>query len=254
MNFFFLLGSEKINGHLRIPKFQNRGKFFDNNIQLYEYIIENNEWLIKEYQGKENNYFWEISTKKYNINSIFSIHNKKDLKFKNFKKLKKISNLTSTYPDFRGNNKVFIDKGGFSSYQSDYPFKMIERGGSILSPINVLLNKNADKNFVFFRNIFHLPIQEKFEIVLINIKSFKIIKRFECKTNQMNILNIDKEQIQGENYIFSKKYLGIPVFCSLYDGYISLEHTHPPHEYILSNDKFKTVSEIKKQIYEKVFK
>ena len=45
-----------------------------------------------------------------------------------------------------------------------------------------------------------------------------------------------------------KNYLGIPVFCSEYDGNISVEHTHPPHEYILSEDKFKIISEIKKQV------
>ena len=70
----------------------------------------------------------------------------------------------------------------------------------------------------------------------------------------MNILNIDKNFINNENYIFSKNYLGIPVFCSEYDGNISVEHTHPPHEYILSDDKFKIISEIKNKIHEKIFK
>ena len=33
-------------------------------------------------------------------------------------------------------------------------------------------------------------------------------------------------------------------------GHISFEHTHPPHEYILSNNKYKKVSEIKNEINE----
>ena len=131
---------------------------------------------------------------------------------------------------------------------------MIEKQGSILSPVSMLLNRNADRNFIFFRNIYYLPIKSKFEVILLNINSYKIIKIFECKTNQMNILNIDRELINGENYIFSKDYLGIPIFCSEYQGQISLEHTHPPHEYILSNDKFKTISQVKNEINEKIFK
>ena len=254
MNFFFFLTKENFHCELNIPSFQNRGNFFDNQNVLYKCYINEKEWKYSEIKSSKEGFFWNLSSKNHSSDSVFFIHKKNSLNLLYSDKLKKYNNLTSTYPDFRANNKVYLNQGGFSSYQSDYPLKMIEKKGSILSPVNVLLNRYADKNFIFFRNIFHLPITDKFEVLLVNIKSFKILKVFECKTNQMNILNIDKEYISNENYIFSNNYLGIPVFCSEYDGYISLEHTHPPHEYILSNDKFKKVAEIKKQIYEKIFK
>ena len=38
------------------------------------------------------------------------------------------------------------------------------------------------------------------------------------------------------------------MFVSYNNNDISFEHTHPPHEYILSEDKFKTISELKKEI------
>ena len=147
-----------------------------------------------------------------------------------------------------------LDGAGFSSYQSDYPYEMVYKNGSILSPLNILLNNKANNNLVFFRNIFYLPLKENFEIYIINIKKFKILKKFICKTNELNILNIENQYLKNDNYLFSNKYIGIPIFYSEFNKQISLEHTHPPHEYILSDDRFKTVGKIKKEIYEKIFK
>ena len=254
MNFFFFLANGDFQCELNIPRFQNRGKFFDKKIVLYKCNIKDELWEYSELTNSNDEHFWNLSSQEHSIDSIFFIEKKNNSNSFSKKKLKEQNNLTSTYPDFRANNKVFLSQGGFSSYQSDYPFKMTQKNGSVLSPINMLLNRDANRNFIFFRNIFHLPFKDNFEVFLINIKSFKILKIFKCKTNQMNILNIDKNFINTENYIFSKNYLGIPVFCSEYDGNISLEHTHPPHEYILSDDKFKIISEIKNKIHEKIFK
>lgn len=254
MNFFFFLANGDFQCELNIPRFQNRGKFFDKKIVLYKCNINDESWEYSELAKSNDEHFWNLSSQEHSNDSIFFIEKKINSNSFSRKKLKERNNLTSTYPDFRANNKVFLSQGGFSSYQSDYPFKMTQKNGSVLSPINMLLNRDANRNFIFFRNIFHLPFKDNFEVFLINIKSFKILKIFKCKTNQMNILNIDKNFINTENYIFSKNYLGIPVFCSEYDGNISLEHTHPPHEYILSDDKFKIISEIKNKIHEKIFK
>jgi len=48
----------------------------------------------------------------------------------------------------------------------------------------------------------------------------------------------------------TNEYLGIPIYLSCRDKHLSFEHTHPPQEYILSNDKFKRVSEFKKEFCE----
>ena len=254
MNFFFLLAHDEIKGFLNIPKFQNRGKFFKKNIKLYEYKIVNKNWQVEECKCKYDKFFWELSSDDFSTNSIFGIHKENEIKSKNIRELKKLNNLSSTYPDFRGNNKVLLNGAGFSSYQSDYPYEMIHKNGSILSPLNILLNNKANNNLVFFRNIFYLPLKESFEIYIIDIKKFKILKKFICKTNELNILNIENQYLKNNNYLFSNKYIGIPIFYSEFNKQISLEHTHPPHEYILSNDRFKTIGKIKKEIYEKIFK
>ena len=40
------------------------------------------------------------------------------------------------------------------------------------------------------------------------------------------------------------------MFLSEDNNHLSFEHTHPPHTYFMSNNKFKKVSELKKEIYE----
>ena len=40
------------------------------------------------------------------------------------------------------------------------------------------------------------------------------------------------------------------MYVSVKNNFLSFEHTHPPHEYILSKNKFLKVSDLKKEIYE----
>ena len=78
----------------------------------------------------------------------------------------------------------------------------------------------------------------------------KTILKKEIITNTINEINIEKKSINTNIYIFTKKYLAIPVFISFKDNHLSCEHTHPPHEYILSQNKFKKITELKKEINE----
>ena len=145
--------------------------------------------------------------------------------------------------------KVFNDLG-FSSYQSDYPFNMIEKKGSVLSPIYPLLNSLADKNFIFFRNIYKMPIHKEFQIFFIDIEKKAVLHKEQVITNKTNEIEINKSLINENVYMFSDKYVGIPIFISIKDKNISMEHTHPPHHYIISKDKYHTVRNIKEKINE----
>ena len=68
-----------------------------------------------------------------------------------YKKLKNFNNFTDTSPAFRANFKIYLNQGGFSSYQSEYPYSMITKKGTILSSISSLANSNADKNFILIK-------------------------------------------------------------------------------------------------------
>ena len=127
---------------------------------------------------------------------------------------------------------------------------MIKKRGTILSSVSSLANSDAEKNYIIIKNIFEKPIEEIFKAYLVNFKTKKIEESFEIKTNNTNCIEINKKLIKPEIFLTTKEYLGIPIYVSLKNNFLSFEHTHPPHEYILSRDKFIKVSEIKKEINE----
>ncbi len=252
MNFFFSVRSDLFDSKLKIPKFQNNN-LYCLNYNLYEASISNNLWSIKKTKVFENDNFYFLENNDLNNHKIFflSEDNEISINYNNdYTKLLKLNNFTDTNPAFRSNLQLSKKNFGFSSYQSEYPYKMILKKGSILSPLNVLTNNKAEMNLLLIRNIFYLPIKEKFKIYFVNLKLKKIIKEYEVKTNTTNIINIDKNDLDTNNYIISDKYIGVPIFLSIHNNHMSFEHTHPPHEYILSDDKFETVKKIKSEIHE----
>lgn len=164
--------------------------------------------------------------------------------------LKKINNFTNTTPEFRVNSRLFLKNGAFSSYQSDYPHKMLNINGSIVSPLNSLLSKHNSNNKIIFINIYEKPIVERINYFIVNIKKEKILKKGFVFTNSMNEINIQKNFIMPENFFFTQKYVGIPVYVSYNKNNISCEHTHPMTEYLFGEKKYILVRDFKNKINE----
>ena len=87
---------------------------------------------------------------------------------------------------------------------------------------------------------------------MVNYRTKKIEETYEIKTNNTNCIEINKKLIKPEIFFTTKEYLGIPIYASLKNNYLSFEHTHPPHEYILSKNKFVKVNELKKELNESI--
>ncbi len=249
MNLFFGIKSDLLSCSLTIPKFQNFGKK-NNKINLYEAHVENNFWEINKTNCDQDKNFYFINSEKINNHKIFFLAEHSDI-LKNSLKIRNglinINNFTDTQPAFRSNLKIYNKFGGHSSYQSEYPFQMTKKKGSILSPINMLLNRNADYNHIFFRNIFYKPIIDKSYLYLIDFKKKKILKKFSIQYNHLNEIKIEKEYISENVYLFTSDCLGIPLFLSSKNNHLSFEHTHPPHHYILGDDRFIKIAEIKNE-------
>lgn len=249
MNFFFGIKNSFLSCKLTIPKFQNFGKFSENYL-VYEAFPENNFWNINLAKCEQNKSFFFLNNDTLDNKKIYFVANQEEIKKlkKQNEKLLDVSKFTNTSPAFRANLKIYIPEKGFSSYQSEYPFNMTMRSGSVLSPISTLLNKNADQNFIFFKNIFFLPRNNKSKLYLINILTKKVVNQFDIKENYVNQIDIDQQYISDDIYIFTESCLGIPLYVSIKNNHISFEHTHPPHHYILSQDRFKTITRIKNEI------
>lgn len=257
MNFFFGIKSDILKCKLSIPKFKNNGEIF-RDINLYSAEIENNQnkWKIVNIENNEDENFFTLNNNSFNNEKIFFLGKKKDFtKDENkdgdifLSSLRNFNNYTDTDPQFRSNLKIF-NKFGFSSYQSDYPNSMINKKGNILSPLNILLNKDSVKNFIFFKNVFFKPIKDEFNLYFINYKLKKIITTKKIFTNKLNIIEVEKNLLEENMYIFSDKYVGIPLFVSISNDSISMEHTHPPHHYLIDDAKFKIIKKKKDEFIE----
>jgi hypothetical protein len=274
MNFFFSYRSNFLKSRLNIPRFNNFGKY-NAELKVFEAKINNNSWDISLVNCNFNKDFFFIDESLTNNEAIFFLAIEKDLeliKKNNHYKLLSFNDFTNTSPVlFRSNLKIIMSdlesdlkekkkfetgdickksNGGFSSYQSDYPFSMIVKKGSILSPIINLLSKNNDKNIILIRNIYEKPIKQKFNLFFVDLIQKKVLKKEEIFTNFTNEIIVDAHLIEPNIYIFTDKYLGIPIYLAIKDKHLSFEHTHPPHHYILSGDKFKTITEIKSEVHE----
>jgi len=127
---------------------------------------------------------------------------------------------------------------------------MVSKKGSILSPLLSLCNKDADENIIFFKNIYESPIQEEFGVFFVNLKTKKVLKKMIGITNFLNEIIVEKEFIHPEVFLFTDKFIGIPIFCSIKNKHISLEHSSAPHEDMMSKDKFRIINELKKEFRE----
>ena len=93
-------------------------------------------------------------------------------------------------------------------------------------------------------------MHENFNAYLVNINLRKIEDKFVIKTNYTNCFEIRNSLIKPEIFLVTKEFLGVPMYISTNKNHVSFEHTHPPHEYILSQNKFKKISELKKEVNE----
>jgi hypothetical protein len=235
---------------IQIPLFQNRN-FKKSNLKLFKSFPKNNKWILQEISSKKiNDYFYILKNEDILSNEIFFLADETILNEFDDKKLKNFNNFTDTSPSFRANFKIYLNQGGFSSYQSEYPYSMITKKGTILSSISSIANSDADKNYVLIKNIFEEPIEENFRAYLVNYKTKSIEEQFEIKTNYTNCIEINNKLIKPEIFLTTDKYLGIPSYVSVKNSFLSFEHTHPPHEYILSENKFAKVTNLKKEINE----
>ena len=253
MNFFFGLNEDEIKSKISIPKFKSSGEY-NSKVKLFSAEIQNFNWKIKYEESEETSNFFNIYEDNINNKKIFFIAKanevQKYLENTNGNILEDINNFTNSAPSFRCNLKVFKKGCGYSSYQSDYPYKMINKNGSIFSSIFLLTNRVADKNYICLRNIFYKPIEEYFDFYIVNLTKKKVLFNKKIKSNYSNLIEIKKEFINEDSYIFTKKYIGIPIYLSILNGHLSFEHTHPPHTYILSKEKYELVGNIKKKINE----
>ena len=128
-----------------------------------------------------------------------------------------------------------------TSYQGEIPGSFFKLK-SVFDKLQSFLQFGENKEKLFLSYKFKLSPEEKqFKLEILN-KNKKLIKSIICKTNHVNVFNLDflKQLDDDFMYIFrSKDFGGIPLyFARTKDNKsFSLEHTHPPQEYLFLGDR-----------------
>ena len=244
MKYFFGINNSVFKSELQIPLFQNRN-FKKTNMSLFKTYPKNNKWNLEKVSIKKKiDYFFILKKNDISSNEIFFLADDNISDLFNENKLEKLNNFTDTTPAYRANFKIYLENGGFSSYQSEYPHSMTNKKGTILSSISSIANPDADKNYIFIKNIFEEPIEEIFFAYLVNYNTKKIEEQYEIKTNYTNCIEINKKLIKPDIFLTTDKYLGIPIYVSVKNNFLSFEHTHPPHSYISGQKRFVKVADL----------
>jgi hypothetical protein len=244
MNYFFSIANDFLSCRLTVPKFQNRG-VFNSKQKVFSLKILEKKWLTKLENcfQDENFYYIDIESKK--DNSIFFLSNE-DLNDKYFETLDFKNDFLSTLPAYRCNLRVQNLFGGFSSYQSEYPARMVDKKGSILSQVSSLLSSQKDtKNILIFQNIYFEPKKIPFKVYILDLLEKKILLTKDFYTNTLNFWDIDPQYVKENNFFYTKDYLGIPIYFNEKNKMISLEHTHPLQTYILTQNRYKIIKKLK---------
>ena len=253
MNFFFNILSEELSSCLTIPRFKNDSELAKDYLPFKAKIF-NGFWNITKTNFIDDGMFFHIDKEECDNDNIIFLAKENDINSKRIENLINYNSYTDTIPDYRSNLRVENYKGGFSSYQSEYPFDMVQKKGQILSPVYPLLNKDANENYIFLKNIYKQPIQTQFKVYFVDIKKNIVVEEIGCITNKTNKITISNKLIDPNIYLITDSFLGIPIFCSILNGFMSLEHTHPPHLYILSKDRFEIIKKLKGKIFDITYK
>jgi hypothetical protein len=253
MNYFFGIIDGKLKCKLTIPKFQNSGVDSEpqDKYKLFKIYIAYHKWKIEEVECEQDKYFFYVSNDDFKNTFFFLAERYEINKFKenNYEQLLSLNNFTHTVPKFRANIRISNSFGGFSSYQGEYPYYMVIKGGNIICEVSTLANQDADYNKMFLPNIYKEPIKDKFECFIVDIVSKKILSKKEFYTNSVNEIDIEKNFIYPNVFIFTRKHIGAPLFVSSKNNHLSFEHTHPPHEFVMfSGDKTERVAKLKKEV------
>ena len=249
MHLFFGLNNELFYSNIIIPKFSFKDSFFNECI-LCKINIVDQSWKISLLDDIENdkNFFY-LKENKVKNNDIFFLATKKQIELFDKNKINDLGSFTSQ-KNYRASFSIFYRKSnGFSSYQSEYPFKMTKARGSVVTSTALVTNYGC-KNYLLLKNIIDAPINKNFNAYIVNYKTKKIIDTFQLKTNCSNFLELTDKHIQPENYLITDKYLCIPIYISEKDGHISMEHTNPLTSNLLSEDRVELTKKFKNKIYE----
>lgn len=219
--------------------------------------IIDERWSFTPFEFPEGAWFLELEASHDNQDDIFFLARPSEVESMiACGELLSVNKFTDTTPDYRSNLKIVNAKGGFSSYQAEYPFLMMKKLSSLYTDCSPLTSSRCERVGVFLRNIYSKPLISERKVYLYNNEMQKIIAEFKVLLNSTNFLDLTRFKSDLKNsFLYGVDFIGVPIYFIEYEsGAISMEHTHPPHELIGGSDRFGLVQRLKERLGEKISK
>ena len=177
---------------------------------------------------------------------IFSLYPETDFNLQYPYIQKKVKSI----PSLRCNIKI-MSTNTSTSYQGDIPPNFLTKNLSLVSCSPMLQFEENIDNYLYLINFTADPIKKNFTLTSKN--QFHSSVSFNFKTNTINIINLsDLIKDSKSNFLIttSRDHGGIPIYLSKTkdNTSMSLEHTHPPTEYLFLGNRF-YFQKLKKNFY-----
>ncbi len=208
---------------------------------IYFFYIENQKW--KNQYFTKIKYDTSILIKKSDLpsnlqkKSVFVTMTERDL---NSEVAPFNDDTMQSIPAWRSNIKI-SSKYSTTSYQGEIPGSFLNLNLSLTSCSPFLQFGKNIENYFYLINLNSDPIKREFKIEILN-KHKKLIDKIICRTNYVNVFNLNFLKKLTDDYMFifrSKGFGGIPLYFArtIDNKSFSLEHTHPPQEYLFLGNR-----------------
>lgn len=254
MNFYPLISISGFGGETEIcsiPPEQDSKFEKETNPFVYATYYEKAQWHYIQL-----NPLWELGFATITQNQIphfkptrsyFIFMSKKRLQMVSSNELPTDPNFQSSQPEWRANLRI-LSKSSATSYMGDYPGNMtIKNKGSFVSISPMIQKGDSVQTDLIFVNITSKPERPRATLKIATIKGRRVIGTIEVNTNAVSRACLNDYSTSEPYYIYSDEIFGIPIYFSYNSGknLLSMEHTHPPVEYLFSKNRYNFIREMK---------
>ena len=227
MNLFFTLGNHDFSSILRLPKLSQRGR----RLKLIPVIVGSGQADITEHQNH-----WCIVADQPTLIAYVreSDSGRGSLSYDDVSSLSNGPRGWDSCPEFRGLfSLVHRESRSKSAYMSEIPSFMLQVSSPTVSDLSAHLSIASRKRFLFFAS--WTPGMNLKKGYLVDDDRKKVLVEAPLTTFRDGF-EIDEKMGQKITFV-APDALGVPIVGNLgRKGFLSVEHTQPPHSFLLAQD------------------
>lgn len=227
MNLFFTLGNQEFRSILHLPKLSQRGR----RLKLTPVIVGSGKVDLTEHQN-----YWRIMADQPTLIAYVreSDANREPISYDEVVSLSNGPQGWDSCPEFRGLFTLeYRESRSKSSYMAEIPSFMIGVSSATVSDLSAHLSIASRRRFLFFAS--WAPGMDHKRGYLVDDDQKKVLIEAPL-TAFRDGFEIDRKVGQKITFV-APDALGIPIVGNLGgEGFLSVEHTQPPHSFLLTKD------------------